>query len=63
MLLLNNTKNMSIDLVHKINKSEAGWQKSLKMPLYYISTRDSFAFDLVEKITYHKRQDRVYKKI
>lgn len=23
------------------------WEKSLKMPIYYISTRDSFAFDLV----------------
>ncbi len=33
------------------------------MPIYYISTRDSFAFDLVEKITYLPRGDRTYKKI
>ena len=29
----------------------SAWEKSLKMPIYYISTRDSFAFDLVEKVT------------
>lgn len=33
------------------------------MPIYYISTRDSFAFDLVEDITLLKRGDRTYKKI
>lgn len=33
------------------------------MPIYYISTRDSFAFDLVEKITYLKRGDHNYTKI
>lgn len=33
------------------------------MPIYYISTRDSFAFDLVEKITIYQRQGRPFKKI
>jgi hypothetical protein len=33
------------------------------MPIYYISTRDSFAFDMVEDITLLKRGDRTYKKI
>jgi len=34
------------------------------MPIYYISTRDSFAFDLVEKITLLQREGgRTYKKI
>ena len=33
------------------------------MPLYYISTRDSFAFDLVEEITEFERNGRTYKKI
>lgn len=33
------------------------------MPIYYITTRDSFAFDLVEDITYLKRDNRTYKKI
>lgn len=34
------------------------------MPLYYISTRDSFAFDLIEKVTFLKRDNgKVYKKI
>ena len=33
------------------------------MPIYYISTRDSFAFDLVEKITILSREGRPYKKI
>jgi hypothetical protein len=39
------------------------WYKNIKMPIYYISTRDSFAFDLVEKITYLPRGQRTYKKI
>ena len=34
-----------------------------KMPLYYISTRDSFAYDLIEKISYLERDGRKYKKI
>jgi hypothetical protein len=39
-------------------------EKSLKMPLYYISTRDSFAFDLVERVSFLQRQNgRTYKKI
>ena len=33
------------------------------MPLYYISTRDSFAFDLIEKISYVSSNGRNYKKI
>lgn len=33
--------------IFKINKSEMSWEKNLKMPIYYISTRDSFAFDLI----------------
>jgi hypothetical protein len=33
------------------------------MPIYYISTRDSFAFDMVERITLLKRGERTYKKI
>ena len=33
-----------------------------KMPLYYISTRDSFAYDLIEKISYLERDGRKYKK-
>ena len=32
----------------------------LKTPLYYISTRDSFAFDLVEKTDYFTSGDRSY---
>ena len=32
----------------------------LKTPLYYISTRDSFAFDLVEKIDYITSGNRKY---
>ena len=47
----------------KINKNEACWEKTLKMPLYYISTRDSFAFDLVEKVTILDRNGHQYKKI
>jgi hypothetical protein len=41
----------------------SAWEKSIKMPIYYISTRDSFAFDLIENITLLKRGDRTYKKI
>jgi hypothetical protein len=33
------------------------------MPIYYISTRDSFAFDLIEKITVLSRNGKPYKKI
>lgn len=33
------------------------------MPIYYISTRDSFAFDLVEKITELRREGRTYQRI
>jgi hypothetical protein len=32
------------------------------MPLYYISTRDSFAFDLITKETFIKNGDRCYTK-
>lgn len=32
------------------------------MPLYYISTRDSFAFDLIEKVTYVFMNNRQVKK-
>ena len=39
------------------------WEKALKTPIYYISTRDSFAFDLVEKITTFSREGRTFKKI
>ena len=39
------------------------WEKGLKMPIYYISTRDSFAFDLVEKESLHRRGDHFFKKI
>ncbi|KAL4496210.1 hypothetical protein ABPG72_012947 [Tetrahymena utriculariae] len=35
----------------------------LSMPLYYISTRDSFAFDLLEKITTCQLNDKVFNKI
>lgn len=38
---------MSLEQLCKLNKSDLIWEKTLKMPLYYISTRDSFAFDLV----------------
>ncbi len=33
------------------------------MPLYYITTRDSFAYDLVEKISYIEMYGRKVKKI
>lgn len=33
------------------------------MPIYFISTRDSFAFDLIEKITVFEREGRPFKKI
>ena len=33
------------------------------MPIYYISTRDSFAFDLIEKETLHRRGNHFFKKI
>ena len=33
------------------------------MPLYYISTRDSFAFDLIEKVSYVNLNNRLVKKI
>lgn len=36
--------------------------QSLKMPLYYISTRDSFAFDLVVKETFLKTKNRSFTK-
>ncbi|EAR89307.2 hypothetical protein TTHERM_00371220 (macronuclear) [Tetrahymena thermophila SB210] len=35
----------------------------LSMPLYYISTRDSFAFDLLEKITTCQLNGKVFNKI
>lgn len=41
----------------------SAWEKSLKMPIYYISTRDSFAFDLVEKVTLLERNGRPFRKI
>ena len=33
------------------------------MPIYYISTRDSFAFDLIENITIYERNGKPFKKI
>lgn len=33
------------------------------MPIYYISTRDSFAFDLIERVSDLQRDGRNYKKI
>lgn len=33
------------------------------MPIYYITTRDSFAFDLIEKISYVNLNNRMVKKI
>lgn len=33
------------------------------MPIYYISTRDSFAFDLVEKTIVFQREGRQYRRI
>lgn len=40
------------------------WKKSLKFPIYYISTRDSFAFDLIEKRTILRRSNgREYTRI
>lgn len=45
--LIKTTTTASLDKIYKICRNEMSWEKSLKMPLYYISTRDSFAFDLV----------------
>jgi hypothetical protein len=36
---------------------------SYTMPLYYISTRDSFAYDLIEKVTVIERDGHMVKKI
>lgn len=33
------------------------------MPVYYIATRDSFAYDLIEKITYPVLNGRIVKRI
>ena len=35
----------------------------MKLPLYYISTRDSFAFDLIEEVTHFDLNDRKYQRI
>lgn len=45
------------DIIRLNNNSEEYLEKLLKMPIYFISTRDSFAFDLVEKITTHLRAE------
>lgn len=46
-----------------ISSQEESWKKSLNMPIYYITTRDSFAFDLIEKKTLLTRGDHQYTKI
>jgi hypothetical protein len=33
------------------------------MPVYYIATRDSFAYDLIEKVTYPIMNGRIVKRI
>lgn len=61
--LLAATKELTLEECMSIRSelwSEKG--QSLKMPLYYISTRDSFAFDLIAKETFLKRGDRCFTK-
>ena len=36
---------------------------AFNMPIYYIATRDSFAFDLIERISYVQLDSRKVKKI
>lgn len=61
--LLEATKELSLEECMSI-RSELWNEKglSLKMPLYYISTRDSFAFDLIVKETFLKCGERCFTK-
>lgn len=41
------TSKLTYEDILNANKNQCMLERNLKMPIYYISTRDSFAFDLV----------------